>query len=143
MSFIEKLGKKLTDAGQGISQQTRNLADTARLNASINDRKKQVSAGYASLGQAYYLRHMRDPECEFWSEVDGLNRLFEQIRSAEEEIRQIRGVTACEKCGADIPAGAAFCSACGTPAPKPAPEGNRFCTSCGAKLDDGEQEGES
>ena len=49
MSFIEKLGKKLTDAGQGISQQTRNLADTARLNASINDRKKQVSAGYASL----------------------------------------------------------------------------------------------
>ena len=38
MAFFEQLGKRLTDAGQNVVQQTKNLADVTQLNSAISDR---------------------------------------------------------------------------------------------------------
>ena len=38
MAFFEQLGKRLADAGQGVAQQTKNLADVTRLNSAIPKR---------------------------------------------------------------------------------------------------------
>ncbi len=156
MAFFENLGKKLTDAGQGISQQTKNMADVAKLNSAINDKKKQITAAFTALGEAYYNAHKGDVDGEFGQQVFSIGRLYDEIAAAEDEIKTIKGVTKCERCGADIPLNAGFCSSCGAPAPRqasqpapapeaqprlcpncqrPVPAGNKFCTSCGTKID--------
>lgn len=154
MAFFEQLGKKLSDAGQGVAQQTKNLADVTRLNSAISDKEKAVSQLYLALGQAYYEGHRNDPSADERETIASINALFAEIAGCREEIKQIKGVVKCPNCGGDVPLSSAFCPSCGTKivredeaAPSapdkrvcPAcgaqvPAGNIFCTSCGTKLD--------
>ena len=50
-----------------------------------------------------------------------------QIENLKAQINDLKGVKTCPGCGADVPLGAAFCSACGSKVedpvkPEPAPE---------------------
>jgi predicted amidophosphoribosyltransferase len=86
-----------------------------------------------------------------------ITALLAQIEESNEKIKQLKGVTKCENCGADVPVDAAFCNNCGTKVVKPVaapaveaasvsdqrlcptcgqPVGkdNMFCNNCGAKL---------
>ena len=42
MAFFEEIGKRLTNAGQNVAQQTKNLADVAQLNSAISDKEKKI-----------------------------------------------------------------------------------------------------
>lgn len=153
MAFLERIGKRLTDAGQNVAQQTKNFADVAQLNSTIADKEKKVSQLYLSIGQAYYEKHQNDTANEEQQKIDEINVLQAEIFQCREKIKQIKGVVKCPSCGADVPANAAFCNACGAkverqePVPEPAGRkcpvcqaivegGNAFCVNCGAKLDD-------
>ena len=156
MAFFEQLGKKISDAGQGVAKSSRNAMDIAKLNSAISDKKKQIAQGFSAIGEKYYLLHKDDVEEALAPIVGDINALYAEIHDFEEQIKTIRGVVKCPNCGADIPLNAAFCSSCGAPAPlseKPVeavPEGarecpnchklmsaeNKFCTSCGTKLDE-------
>lgn len=154
MAFFEQFGKKITDAGQGVAKQTKNLADVARLNSAIAEEEKKISKMYANLGELYYNAHCKDAQAEGMELIEQINDLFAQIDRQREEIKQIKGVTKCPNCGADIPAEAAFCNACGakvqTAAAQATPEitdgirckcgavmprGTTFCTQCGSRLE--------
>ena len=146
MAFFEQIGKRITDAGQGVAQQTKNLSDIARLNGQISDRKKKMSQLFLEMGQDYYKNHRRDTACEEQAYIDQLNDLYAELSALKSELAQVKGVTKCPTCGAEIPAGSAFCTACGAktaPAANPGscPQcgaaveaGNAFCNCCGAKL---------
>lgn len=54
MSIFEKIGEKLSGAGQGVAQQVKNFADVARLNSIISEKEKQIAQLYIEIGQAYY-----------------------------------------------------------------------------------------
>ena len=41
MAFFEQLGKRLTDTGQNVARQTKNLADVTQLNSAIADKEKR------------------------------------------------------------------------------------------------------
>lgn len=152
MAFFEQIGKKITDAGQGMAQSSKNAMDISRLNSLISDKKKQIAQSYSALGEAYFAAHRDDPSPEFSEHVTAIKGLFADIEKAENDIKMIRGVVQCPTCGADILIGSAFCSACGTAAPasarvaapagvrqcpqcgKQVPEENKFCTGCGYKF---------
>lgn len=154
MAFFEQLGKKISDAGQGVAKSGRNAVDIAKLNSAISEKKRQIAQGFSAIGEQYYQLHRDDAEEALAPTVKDISVLYAEIHDCEEQIKTIRGVVKCPNCGADIPLNAAFCSACGTPAPaaekpaEPVPEGarecpnchklmsaeNQFCTSCGAKL---------
>ena len=53
MSIFEKIGEKLSGAGQGVAQQVKNFADVARLNSIISEKEKQIAQLYIEIGQAY------------------------------------------------------------------------------------------
>ena len=155
MDFLEQLGKRLSDAGQGVAQQTKNLTELTRLNGMISEKEKQLNKTYAAIGQSYYERHRHDPKAEEQSLMESVTQLLSDITQCREEIKQIKGVTKCQNCGADVPLHAAFCNSCGakvspqgsdeqSPAPKAGicsnchaavPAGNQFCNHCGTKLD--------
>ena len=113
MAFFEQIGKRLTDVGQGVAQQTKNFTDVTRLNSVISEKERKISQLYAMLGQAYYEQHREDPAAEEAQTIEELNRTFAEIRQCQEEIRQIKGAVKCPNCGADAAPDALFCNACG------------------------------
>lgn len=140
MAFFEQLGKKLSDAGQGVAQQTKNFAEVTRLNSTISDKEKQITQLYQSIGQAYYQSHQDDAVPEFQAETEQIKNLLVEIAQHQEEIKQIKGIEKCPNCGADVPVQAAFCNSCGTKMTPSAPpvqvsaEGMRICPACGTAL---------
>lgn len=154
MAFFEQLGKRLTDAGQSVAQQTKNLADVTQLNSAISDREKKISQLYLNIGQLYYEEHKGDLSAEHREIIEEIDALYAEIAQNQEKIKQIKGVVKCPNCGADVPLNAAFCNGCGAKIERnesvsgitgaqrycPAchavvdPE-DSFCNNCGAKID--------
>lgn len=154
MAFLEQMGKRLSDAGQNVAQQTKKLADVTQLNSAISDKEKKISQLFLAIGQSYYERHKDDSAAEELESITEINSLYAEISENREKIKQIKGIIKCENCGADVPVSAAFCNACGTkvnrtevlnesaedkkicPACHVAVEkDNLFCNHCGAKLE--------
>lgn len=160
MAFFEQLGKKISDAGQGASQQVKNFAEITRLNSTISDKEKRIAQLFAEIGQAYYEKHKNDSHAESYERIAEISNLNAEIQRCREEIKQIKGVEKCPNCGADVPLNAAFCNACGTRVPqtektknaaapgttntcpicrKPVAAGNLYCNVCGAKIEQDNQ----
>lgn len=156
MPFFEDIGRKLTNVGQGVAQQTKNIADTSRLNGAVSEKERRLAQLFQNVGQAYYQRHVQDPAAEERETLNEITLLHQEIEQCRREINQLKGLAICPTCGAGVPVQAAFCNACGTrmppqqtPAPAPAPAGvrvcptcgtqvgmeNRFCTNCGTNMD--------
>lgn len=152
MAFFDRLSKTVAEAGQKTIAKTKELADTSRLNMMISDEEKMINNQYLQIGKLYVSMHKDDFEEDFAGMIGAIAESETKIRDYRKQIQDIRGVQRCEKCGAEVPNGAAFCSACGAvmpKAPEPAPsetkkcehcgaevkEGMRFCTSCGKPLE--------
>ncbi len=152
MSFLDQIGKKISDAGQGVVQSTKNFADVTKLNGMISDEEKKISVLYGNIGKAYYARHKADNSAEELDSINAINEAFKNIEQYKEQIKQIKGVKVCENCGAELAIGASFCTNCGAQvtqsqaAPsaegssvcpncgKPVAPGSKFCTNCGSKM---------
>lgn len=113
MAFLNNLGKKITDAGQGVAQQTKNFTDVARLNSTISDKEKSISQLYAAIGKNYYDQHKNDEENPEKEKLEQITALLAEIDHCRAQIQEIKGVAVCPSCGAEVAQGAAFCSACG------------------------------
>ena len=161
MAFFEQLGKRISDAGQGVAQQTKNLADVTRLNSAISDKERRIAQLYQALGKSYYERHRDLAADEEQGVIEQLDTLHAEVIQCREEIKQIKGVTKCAVCGADIPLHAAFCNACGAKVAEtgqhqekatgpvcpacgqPVSQDNAFCIHCGTKLTGSEENHEA
>lgn len=135
MAFLEQLGKRLTDAGQNVAQQTKNLADVTQLNSAISDREKKISQLLFDIGQLYYESHKSDSNAENREIIDQINTLHIEIAQDREKIKHIKGVVKCPKCGSDVPLNAAFCNACGAKIEREVnvnglSQGQRYCPVC-------------
>ena len=152
MAFFEKLSKTVTEASQKTIAKTKELADTSRLNSMISEEEKIITNQYFQIGKLYVSIHKDDFEDDFAGMIGAIAEAEAKIRDYKRQIQDIKGVQRCEKCGAEVPNGAAFCSACGATMPKvQAPvstdyikcencgaevkKGMRFCTSCGKPME--------
>lgn len=154
MAFFEQLGKRLTDAGQSVAQQTKNLSDVTQLNSAISDREKRISQLYLNIGQLYYEGHKGDLSAEHREIIEEIDALYAEIAQNREKIKQIKGVVKCPNCDADVPLNAVFCNGCGAKIERnesvsgiagaqrycPACHAvvdaeDSFCNNCGAKID--------
>ena len=132
---------------------TKELADTSRLNSMISEEEKVITNQYFQIGKLYVSIHKDDFEDDFAGMIGAIAEAEAKIRDYKKQIQDIKGVQRCEKCGAEVPNGAAFCSSCGASMPKMQPPisadyikcGNcgtavkrsmRFCTSCGKPMEE-------
>ncbi len=154
MDFFEQIGKKLTNVGQGVAQQTKNFADVGKLNSEISEKEKRISQLYLLIGRLYYERHKKDFDAEEQQKIDEINQLYRDIMQCQEKIKQINGVVKCKNCGADVPIQSMYCGSCGSrvvfedtqetiaepsrvcpDCHMPVGKENLFCEHCGAKLE--------
>lgn len=131
MGFLDGLGKKVTDAGQRTIQKTKEISDIARINSLIAQEENKLNNTYCQIGKLYVTVHGKDGEEEFANMVEIILELEQKIRDYKRQIQDIKGVQRCEKCGAEILRGVAFCSSCGTPMPKiQIQDHSEECTKC-------------
>ena len=131
MSLFEQIGKKISDAGQGVAQQTRNLTEITRLNGESLDTDKKINALFQEVGRAYYTEHIDDGTQPYRASLDMIKELYAKRIQIQDRIKQIKGVTKCPQCGGDVPLGAQFCNNCGYNVGLRA---NRVCIKCGTPL---------
>lgn len=120
MSFLEQLGRKLSDVGQEAAQQTKSLTDRARLSNAIFEREKQIRGWYAEIGRAYYLEHARDPEALCREQMEAVTAAIAANEADREKLDALRGTGKCPSCGVSVPDGAQFCPSCGAALPRDA-----------------------
>lgn len=154
MAFFDNVSKKLSQAGQGALQKTKEMADVARLNSNISEEEKRLNNNYYQIGKIYAQLHSGDCEDCFTAYISAVNESIKKIEDFKSEIQKIRSVAKCSNCGAEIPSSSSFCSVCGAAITDAAANdeeppvdsvkcencGNyvnkkmKFCTSCGTPM---------
>lgn len=135
MSFFEQIGRKITDAGQEVANQTRSLAETTKLNSGISETEKKLNAIYQEIGRRYCQVYSHDIAPEFSGLVHQVDELQGNIVQMRERVKYLKGVEKCSQCGADVPASAQFCNNCGNRMVRKT--AGRVCHVCGNALSSG------
>lgn len=137
MAFFDDLSKKISTAGQGAVQSTKNFANISKINSLIQDEEKKINDVYFQIGKAYFNEKGDAPDFFAASMVQAVKESLAAIEAYNEQIKEIKGVLTCPVCGADVANQSAFCNLCGAKMPDkhPAPvipENSVQCGSCGA-----------
>ena len=157
MSFFDGVGKKISQTGQGAALKAKNVAETVKLNGMISDEERRISILYQQIGKVYYEAFRENPDQRLEGLVSEINNSISKIAAYGEQVKQLKGVVHCQKCGAEVSFNSAFCNSCGSPmkpaqAAPPSMPGmpdvfvcslcgcqlapdNAFCTNCGNKMD--------
>ena len=151
MGFFDDISRKFASAGQATIQRTKEISDVARLGALITQNEGKIRSLYYQIGKRYVSVRGRDEELD--KMVAEVARLEEEIAGYNDQIQSLKNTQRCERCGAEIPKGSAFCDNCGAPVqpvaadahPESVPKcprcgaevkmGMRFCTHCGQALE--------
>lgn len=138
MAFWDNFEKKATDATANVVSKVKGVSDITRLNSMVSEEENRIREIYFKIGQTYVALHGRDNEAGFADLLNALKASQLKVERYKQEIMDIRGVQKCERCGAEVAAGAAFCMTCGAQIPKiqpkPAVNSGRRCKKCGATV---------
>lgn len=138
MAFFDDIGRRISLAGEGAVNKGRAFADVARLNSVVSEEEKKINNSYYQIGKLYVALHPQDYEDDFGALVSSIVSSQDKIEALKQQIQEIKGVTRCENCGAEVSNNVAFCSACGSPMPKKEvvlDENHMRCDGCGATVD--------
>lgn len=135
--FLGGIGKRLSDAGQGVAKHTKNFTEVTRLNGAIAGQERQAAELLRELGRMCYDRNRDNPDCAYAEVVEKIRVVYAQIAQYKTQIQQIKGIRVCPECGAEVTPESEFCSGCGARLDQPAGEAGRKCPACGSEVKDG------
>lgn len=113
MAFFDELAKKVSDVTHTVESKGRDLADITKLNFRIAEEERKLDDTYKEIGKSFVEK--------FGDKASGsMAVLIEEIREHEKavadykrQLRELKGVTLCKSCGAELSSDAVFCAACG------------------------------
>ena len=121
MAIWDDIAKKAAALSDKAVKQARDLSEVAKLKLQIAEAEKAVEDSYTQLGRLYAAAHRSDYEEGFASVMAAVTNAEQTVKTLHQQLQDAKGVTVCEKCGAEVAKDADFCSACGAEIPKPAP----------------------
>ncbi len=117
-----------------------------RVTENIAQVEGEIQQKVYQLGQLYYEEHKADEaaDSQYYRLVDAISKLELNRMGFYKNKLRLQGQMMCENCGAVIPYGSVFCSACGKRADEKqeggaVPDGmtpGKSCTACGAALEE-------
>ena len=132
MAFFDDLGKRFAQAGQATAQKAKELGDIARINALISEEEKKMSGSIYQIGELYFKLHYLDYESDFEELINSIKKSQKIISESKQQLQMLKGISRCDKCGAEVSIGVSFCSTCGN---KINIATNRnICVACGASV---------
>lgn len=120
MAIWDDITKKASVLTGKAVQQARDLTELAKLQGQIFEAEKSANDCYNQLGRLYAAKHPEDYEEGFGDLIAAAAKAEDRIRSLRKEVRDVKGLTVCDKCGAEVSKDDTFCSACGAEIPKEA-----------------------
>ncbi len=139
MSFFDKLGASLTNAGRIASQNVKNMSDVSQLKNEIETEKRNIQQNFSKIGKLYYDKMKDQPGEEFREmiyavrdseqHIADLERQIQVVRAREPELVPVPDTPSAMKASVGKPAGM-VCMNCGNTYEA----GNTFCAVCGQKL---------
>lgn len=97
----------------GLKKKTQNLTGTMSLNSQISDLEKANAALYSQLGREYFKRWQAHPVAELAQIVAAIEANIDKSVQLNEEIKRLKGIKKCPRCGNDMAYDAIFCPSCG------------------------------
>ena len=153
MDFFNVLGKKITNAAQGVQEKTADGIETTKISNELRSIRGEVQKLYTSLGELYYKTASKSAEGEIRTVCDEIDKLMAKTEELNARKKEIAMKGHCPTCGKSVKSGSNFCANCGTKieVPEEEPEqaeekaepdccpdcgtavrpGIRFCTNCG------------
>lgn len=118
---FEKISKNLTGAGKAVTEKTKQVSESAKLNAKIVSSEHTISENYAILGKFYYETYKSNPDDEVAEAVNSITAAMDAITEMKAQLLSIKGSVLCAACGAECPIESNFCPKCGSVLEKPQP----------------------
>lgn len=121
MSLWDNITQKAAAVTDKAVHQAKNFTEQVKLRNQISEAQSTITDCYTQIGKQYAAAHSEDFDeayAPMMAAIAGANR---QIASLQEQLRDLKEVALCPKCGAEVAREAAFCSACGAEMPKPTP----------------------
>ena len=121
MSLWDNITQKAAAVTDKAVHQAKNFTEQVKLRNQISEAQSTITDCYTQIGKQYAAAHSEDFDeayAPMMAAIAGANR---QIASLQEQLRDLKKVALCPKCGAEVDREAAYCSACGAEMPKPAP----------------------
>lgn len=117
MGFFDDLSKKASETYRNTAEKTNKLTREMKLKSLINDDKGKIEKLYAEIGKKVYEKHIREENIDIKSELieecSKIDAFAKEIEDMNTEMRALKGLRLCTKCGAEIPLSARFCPKCG------------------------------
>ena len=117
MDFLNKLGKKASDAYKVTADKTGKVAREAKLRLKIGDLKSQINDVYKEIGEVVYQKHIREEEYDISKEIEEkctkIDVMSDEIDSYLKECLELRDKRQCPNCFVEIEKDAKFCPNCG------------------------------
>lgn len=139
MAFFDNMDEKISNLINTGAGKAKDVSESFRISGLIKDEEKKQEELYRQIGK-YYYENCYDTatgKLKVWC-VD-IKSSIVQIMQYQEQLNKLKGAVTCPGCGAQVPDGAGFCSACGMKM-QPQNNGNvvqtgRRCPSCGNIVD--------
>lgn len=119
MALLDNFTKAATKFGQDVSNKTKSMTETVRLNSMISDQKAMISKRYEELGRMVVKEEAVRAKAECRGVLDAIEAAEQQLRNLEQQLTLAKGAVQCANCGAAVPAGNAFCQNCGAKMAQP------------------------
>ena len=94
MAFFDSVKSKLADFGQDVANQTKMMANTAKIKEKISSEEKELNKKYQALGRAYYMRQaaLRQQGArmllEDISAFEGIDQSLPKINELQQELEK-------------------------------------------------------
>lgn len=113
MAFFDELKKNVTKATQTVAQKGRDIADITKMNIAVAEAEKKLDELYKKVGCLFVEKVGDRAEGDFADLVNEIKECKAKIDEYKQQVKDIKGVVACPKCGNELSSDALFCNACG------------------------------
>ena len=117
--IFDKVGKTISETGKVVGDKAKMVGEIARLNAKILGRERAIGDNYTVIGKFYYETYKDNPEEGAAEAVGNITAAFEAIADMKTQLRTLKGMIKCAKCGVDSPIDNDYCGKCGAFIEKP------------------------
>ena len=138
MGFLDNISKTISDVGQSTLQKGKGMVDLAKYNSMVSEEEKKIQKLYEEIGSKYFEKYENNPEELFLQDIQDVKESKNKIEQYKKIIENLKGITQCPKCGAEISSDSAFCASCGAKLEiVDNSENVTRCDACGAVVADG------
>lgn len=145
MAFLDNVDRTLSQLGQSAIKKTKDMSETVRLSNQIRDEEEKQAELFRKTGEYVYQQFPETVDEQLKNLMEQITSSKEKVRQCNEQLNNLKQSDRCPGCGAIIPSGSVFCSACGVKIEDAVKEkaameqkqiNSRVCPNCGRTAGD-------